>query len=81
LLVFLLNPYRCAQCLRRFFRFRSPWARRVVTVTLFFTPLLILAAWFVELRSLQKVRALSTPDQTKSEPGQTKTIQQLLDKR
>lgn len=81
LFVLFLNPYRCAQCLRRFFRFRSRWARRAVTVTLCLIPVIILAAWFLELRSLQKVRALSAPDQTKSEPGQTKTIQQMLDKR
>jgi hypothetical protein len=67
--------------MRRFFRFRSRWAGRAITVTLFLIPVIILAAWFFELRSLQKVRALSAPDQNKSEPAPAKTIQQLLDKR
>ncbi len=50
-------------------------------ITLCLIPLIILGAWFVELRSLQKVRALSAPDPGKSEPAPAKTIQQLLDKR
>jgi len=79
--MFFLNPYRCAQCLRRFFRFRSRWASRAVMATLCLSPLIILAAWFLELHSLQKVRALTAPDQTKTEPAPAKTLQQLFDKR
>jgi hypothetical protein len=85
-LALLLKPYRCGQCLRRFFRFRKRWARRTVGVTLCLLPLIILAVWFLELRALQNVRALSVPEQTKSDQSRAitlspKTVEQLLDKR
>jgi cell division septal protein FtsQ len=86
LLTLLLNPYRCGQCLRRFFRFRNRWARRMVSLTLCLLPLVILAVWFLELRALQKVRALSVSeqnnsDQSKADTLSPRTVQQLLDKR
>ena len=81
LFVLFLNPQRCTQCLRRFFRFRSHRAQRAVMVTLFLIPVIVLAAWFIELRSLQKVRALSTTEQSKPDALKPVTVQQLLDKR
>lgn len=77
----LLNPYRCNQCLRRFFRFRSRWAQRAVTATLCLIPVIVLAAWFMELRALEKVRAGSTSDQSKPETLKPVNVQQLLEKR
>jgi hypothetical protein len=58
----------------------------MVSLTLCLLPLFILTLWFLELRELQKVRALSVPEQNKSDPSKTdtlspKTVQQLLDKR
>jgi hypothetical protein len=50
-------------------------------VTLFLIPVIVLAAWFIELRSLQKVRALSTTEQSKPDALKPVTVQQLLDKR
>jgi hypothetical protein len=76
-----LNPHRCSQCLKRFFRFRSRRAQRVVAVTVCLLPVLILAAWFLELHQLQKVRAVSTPEQSKPETLAPLNVQQLLDKR
>ena len=76
-----LHPHRCTQCLRRFFRFRSHRAQRAVTATLCLIPVIILAAWFIELRALQRVRAISMPDQSKTEPQPATTVQQILDKR
>jgi hypothetical protein len=81
LLFLFLNPHRCTQCLRRFFRFRSRLAQRAVTVALCLIPVIVLVAWFIELRSLQKVRALSTPEQPKSDALKPVTVPQLLDKR
>jgi len=83
LFVLLLNPYRCTQCLRRFFQFRSRWARRAVTVTLCLIPLVILVVWFLGLSSLQRVRALSAPERPAPEqPKPTtlspKTIEEII---
>jgi hypothetical protein len=50
-------------------------------VTLFLIPVIVLAAWFIELRSLQKIRALSTPEQSKPDTLKSISVQQLLDKR
>ena len=75
----LLKPYRCNQCLKRFFRFRSRRVQRAVTVTVCLIPVIVLAAWFIGLRNLQKTRAASNVEQSKPEPLTPKTIQQLLD--
>ena len=40
-----------------------------------------LAETFVELRAIQKVRSLSTPEQSKPDTLKSITVQQLLDKR
>jgi hypothetical protein len=62
----LLKPYRCTQCLQRFFRFRSSRARRAVMATLCLIPLMVLVAWFVELYSLDRLRSRNAPDPPKS---------------
>jgi hypothetical protein len=77
----VLDPYRCAQCLRRFFRFRYRWVARAATVVAFLLPVLLLTAWFLELRALQKVRAVSTQEQPKPQTVTPVNIQQLLDRR
>ena len=65
----LLNPYRCTQCLRRFFGFGSSFARRIVAGGLCLLPLLILIVWFTGLYRLHEVRAVAPA----SEPANKKT--------
>jgi hypothetical protein len=55
--------------------------QRALTVALCLIPVIVLAAWFMELRSLQRVRALSTGEPSKPEALKPVTAQQLLDKR
>jgi hypothetical protein len=67
--------------MRRFFRFRSRWAQRAVTVTLFLLPIFVLAAWFVGLRTLEKVRAVPPLEQSKPQTMAPINVQQLLNNR
>lgn len=56
-------PFRCAQCSRRFYRFRYRWIKRAAVVTLYLIVVLMVATWFAVLRALQKDRALTVPEQ------------------
>ena len=82
LFILLLTPYRCTQCLRRFYRFRSNGVRRIVTVTLCLIPVIVLIAWFLELNALNKGRSATAPEPAKADsfPSQ-KDIQRILDQR
>jgi hypothetical protein len=77
----LLNPFRCNQCMRRFFRFRSRWAQRSMTMTLFLLPIVVLAAWFIGLRTLEKVRAVPPVEPSKPQTMAPINVQQLLNNR
>lgn len=59
----LVNPYRCMQCMRRFFRFRSAFARRAIATGLCLLPVAVLAAWFVGLYRLHQARAAAPVEQ------------------
>jgi hypothetical protein len=74
LLGLFMDAYRCTQCLRRFFRFRSRRVSRFVTVSLFLVPVIVLTLWFLELRSLQRVRALSAPEPVKQDQPKTGSL-------
>ena len=74
----LLNPFRCTQCLRRFYRSRNSWSRRAVMIALFLTPLLVLAIWFVELKALQRARVLSAPEPVKPAIVENKSVDDIL---
>ena len=77
-----LDPYRCTQCLRRFFRFRSPTARRALTITLCLLPVAILTVWFLELYSLDRFQYRAAPEQPKApETLARPTVDDILKKR
>ncbi len=81
LIALQLNPYRCTQCMRRFYRFGSRWARRVVIATLCLIPLIVLAVWFFELYSLDKFRSLTepAPEPSKSSGGLARpSVEEIL---
>jgi hypothetical protein len=73
-----LNPFRCTQCLRRFYRFRNSGSRRAVLVALFLAPLLVLAVWFAELYALQRTRALAAPEPVKPAIVEKKSVDDIL---
>ena len=55
-----LTPFRCRQCLHRFVRFRNAQARIVFFAVLCLIPLVLLAAWFIELRTLRPAAPVTT---------------------
>jgi hypothetical protein len=47
-------------------------------VALFLAPLLVLAAWFVELNALQRTRALTAPEPVKPAIVEKKSVNDIL---
>jgi len=64
-----LQPYRCHQCLARFFQFRNSRARIVMLTAACVVPAALLTLWFAELRNFQKtgtmtLKSVTTPVRT-----------------
>jgi len=54
-----LQPYRCHQCLARFFQFRNSRARIVMLTVACVGPAALLTLWFAELHNYQKTGTMA----------------------